>query len=82
MFLKNDVEGKKYFNGKIGIVTRLNDSVIRVKCKGETSEIEVKKHEWKNVSYKLNKDTREITEEELGSFTSISITSCMGHHHS
>ena len=69
MFLKNDVEGKKYFNGKLGIVTRLNDFVIKVKCKGETEEIEVKKHEWKNVNYGLNKDTREIIENELGSFT-------------
>ena len=43
--------------------------MIRVKCKGETAEIEVKKHEWKNTNYRLNKDTREITEEELGSFT-------------
>lgn len=68
MFLKNDVEGKKYFNGKIGIITELDEEIIKVKCKGEQQEIEVKKHEWKNVNYSLNPDTREITEEELGSF--------------
>lgn len=69
MFLKNDVEGKKYFNGKIGIVTALDKERIKVKCAGEQQEIEVKKYEWKNMNYSLNADTREIIEEELGSFT-------------
>jgi hypothetical protein len=68
MFLKNDVEGKKYFNGKIGTVTGLSASSIQVRCKGEDKTIDVKKHEWKNMNYSLNPDTREITEEELGSF--------------
>lgn len=68
MFLKNDVEGGEYFNGKIGIITELDEDMIKVKCKGEQQEIEVKKHEWKNVNYSLNPDTHEITEEELGSF--------------
>ncbi|MDP3260878.1 MAG: AAA family ATPase [Thermodesulfovibrionales bacterium] len=68
MFLKNDVEEKKYFNGKIGVITELDEDMIKVKCKGEQQKIEVKKHEWKNVNYSLNPDTHEITEEELGSF--------------
>ena len=34
MFLKNDVEGKKYFNGKIGVITELDEDMIKVKCKG------------------------------------------------
>lgn len=68
MFLKNDNEGKKYFNGKIGTVTSLGSNSIRVKCKGESLEIEVKKYEWKNVNYSLNPNTHEIKEEVLGSF--------------
>jgi len=68
MFLKNDVEGKKYFNGKIGVITALYESSIRIKCKGEAEDIEVKLDEWKNVNYSLNEATHEITEIELGSF--------------
>jgi len=68
MFLKNDTEEKKNFNGKIGIVTSLSEDKIKVKCKGEDKEIEVKKYEWKNLNYSLNPDTREIIEHELGSF--------------
>ena len=68
MFLKNDVEGKQYYNGKIGTVIALNDNGIKVRCKGGHNDIDVKKYEWKNTNYSLNPDTREIVENELGSF--------------
>jgi len=68
MFLKNDTEGRKYFNGKIGTITYLDRESIKVKCNGEKEEIAVKLYEWKNVNYTLNADTNQIVEEELGSF--------------
>jgi len=68
MFLKNDTEERKYFNGKIGTVTSLEEDSIKVKCKGENYEIEVQQYEWKNMNYTLNPNSRQIEEEELGSF--------------
>jgi len=68
MFLKNDTEGKKYFNGKIGLITKLDGDTIKVKCKDELDEIDVKKSEWKNIRYIIDAETRELTEEVLGSF--------------
>lgn len=68
MFLKNNAE-KNYYNGKIGIVTYLSDSVIKVKCEEDQSEIEVSKEAWTNVSYQLNKQTKVIEEDVLGTFT-------------
>ncbi len=68
MFLRNDIEERKYFNGKIGTITALNEASIRVKCKDDLNEIEVKKSEWENIRYRLDSETREITEEVLGSF--------------
>ncbi len=68
MFLKNDTEERKYFNGKIGTVTYLDNDTIRVRCKGENYDIEVQKYAWKNMNYTLNPATRQIEEEELGSF--------------
>ncbi len=68
MFLRNDIEERNYFNGKIGTVTKLNADTIKVKCKDDTNEIEVKKSEWENIRYRLDPVTREITEEVLGSF--------------
>ncbi len=68
MFLKNDTEGRQYFNGKIGTITELDLDYIKVKCKDNYNEIEVKKSEWQNIRYKINPDTKEITEEVMGSF--------------
>jgi len=70
MFIKNDTERvKRYFNGKIGIVTELENDKILVQCKGETEEIEVKKEKWENIRYTVDKKSRQLNEEVLGSFT-------------
>jgi len=70
MFIKNDTERiKRYFNGKIGIVTELNDDKILVQCKDEPDEIEVKKEKWENIRYTVDKKSRQLKEEVLGSFT-------------
>jgi len=70
MFIKNDTERiKRYFNGKIGIVTELENDKILVQCEDETEEIEVKKEKWENIRYTVDKKSRQLNEEVLGSFT-------------
>ena len=70
MFLKNDAEKpRRYFNGKIGVVEKMDTDKILIRCKGEALDIEVKKEKWKNIRYSLNKSNHQIEEEEIGSFT-------------
>ena len=70
MFIKNDSEKiKRYFNGKIGIVTELDNEKIFVRCNDDPEAIEVGKEKWENIRYTLNKNTRQLDEEVLGSFT-------------
>ncbi len=70
MFIKNDKEKiKRYFNGKIGTITRITDDGIFVQCKGETDEIEVQKETWENIRYAVNKSNNQIEEDVVGSFT-------------
>lgn len=70
MFLRNDMDkSKRYFNGKIGVVTRLEEEKIFVRCGDEPLEIEVKKETWENMRYTWNKSTRILDHEVLGSFT-------------
>jgi hypothetical protein len=70
MFIKNDADkSKRYFNGKIGVVTKLEPEKIVVQCKDEPEEIDVKKERWENIRYTMNKTTRQLDEEALGSFT-------------
>ena len=70
MFIKNDTDkNKRYFNGKIGVITELEDDKILVRCTSEFADIEVKKEKWENIRYTLNKSTRHLEEQMLGSFT-------------
>lgn len=71
MFIRNDSsdKGKRYYNGKIGIVSRLETDKIFVQCDDEEDEIEVSKEKWENIRYTLNKTTRQLDSDVLGSFT-------------
>jgi hypothetical protein len=68
MFVKNDTE-KRFYNGKIGKITGIDDSLINVLCPGETFPIEVERTEWQNAKYTLNETTQEIDEDVIGTFT-------------
>jgi len=69
MFVKNDTSREKlYFNGKIGVITSLDDEKIKVKSKEDNFEIEVSIAEWENVKYEINEETKEIKETVNGSF--------------
>jgi len=70
MFIKNDLDkSKRYFNGKIGVIDKIEGDSIFVQCKNEADLIEVKKDIWKNVRYTVNKQTQQVDEDEIGSFT-------------
>lgn len=70
MFIKNDTEKiRRYFNGKIGVVTKLEAEKIMVLCKDATVPIEVRKETWKNIRYSVDKTTNQIEENELGTFS-------------
>lgn len=69
MFIANDTDSpRRYFNGKIGIISQIDDEHIHVHCEDETEDIEVKMEEWKNIRYNVNPTTKQIEEKELGSF--------------
>ena len=69
MFIKNDKEKvKRYFNGKIGTVTKIEDDKIFVETK-DADSIEVCKETWENIRYTLNKTTQQVEEDVIGSFT-------------
>jgi hypothetical protein len=66
MFIKNDVATKKYFNGKIGVVSKLEDDKIIVNCDGE--DIEVGEEAWENIRYTLNRTDEKLEQQVLGRF--------------
>ncbi len=72
MFVKNDsTPEKRYFNGKIGEVLRLNKEEIIVRCNDDDFEIVTKPEIWENVSYSIHPETKEISEKIAGSFSQM-----------
>ena len=69
MILKNDSGGiKRYFNGKIGKISSLEDNKIFVKFPDE-DPIQIEKTSWNNIQYIWNKEKRKIEETTIGTFT-------------
>lgn len=69
MFVKNDVSGQhRYFNGKIGRVTAIGESMIEVTLDDAAEPVDVGIDEWTNVKYTIDPQTQEITEAVEGVF--------------
>ncbi len=68
MFTRNDMEGSRYYNGKIATVRELHTKEIYVEFDDEKGLLEVPKHEWTNKKYSINDNSKEIEEEVIGSF--------------
>ena len=72
MFIKNDSNPeKRYFNGKIGTITYLDKDSVTVQCPEDDFEIETTPEIWENISYTINQETKEISENIAGSFSQI-----------
>ena len=67
MFVKNHPDGI-YFNGKIGIVTKIEDQQLQVKFPDTVDPITVSKETWNNTKFSVNKETKEIEKENIGTF--------------
>ncbi|MBP7102015.1 MAG: HRDC domain-containing protein [Bacteroidales bacterium] len=70
MFISND-KGypRRYYNGKIGEISRIEEGHIYVSCEDDKDEIPVILETWLNIQYSINKLTKQIEEVELGSYT-------------
>jgi PIF1-like helicase/Helix-turn-helix domain/HRDC domain/Helicase len=66
MFLKNDLVMKRYYNGKVGVITRLSQEKIIVDCDG--TEIEVGMENWENTRYTVNRADGKLEQEVIGTF--------------
>ncbi|MBY5958918.1 AAA family ATPase, partial [Membranicola marinus] len=67
MFVRNDTESGRYFNGKIGKVIEVDGDSVKVRC-GKEAPIDVEPIEWEKFNYKMN-DKDEIIQDKVGSFT-------------
>ena len=71
IFVKNDIE-KRYYNGKIGVVTETKDDEVKVEIEtrpGVRKVLVVHREVWKNVAYTWDEDNECIKETVIGTFT-------------
>lgn len=68
MFIRNDASSeKRYFNGKLAEVVRLDEDEIYVQIEGDDEEYKLKKEIWEQKVYALDAN-KNIQENVLGSF--------------
>jgi hypothetical protein len=71
MFARNDISReKRFYNGKIGTVTAIDDEFVTVSCPNG-DEICAEAVEWHNYTYTIDPDTEEIRENLIGTFKQI-----------
>jgi hypothetical protein len=69
MFTKNDSSAeKRYYNGKLGIVSHLTNKSITVTCEGE-DPIEVHMETWENIRYTSEVGSEVVQLELMGTFS-------------
>ena len=74
MLIKNDKgETRRYYNGKIGTISRLKTDKITITFPDEPDELVLEKEVWRNIRYHYDKEKDKIEEEELGSFSQYPI---------
>jgi len=72
MFIKNDSSPeKRYYNGKIGIITAISRENVTVQCANEIDEIITEKEQWDTVNYSIHEETKELKEDIVGTFSQI-----------
>ena len=67
MFIRNDNNGR-YYNGRIGHVTYVDNEKILILCPGDEDAIKVEVETWENTKYTLNEKTKQIEAEVQGTF--------------
>ncbi|HLP12081.1 MAG TPA: helix-turn-helix domain-containing protein [Flavobacteriales bacterium] len=70
MFVKNDTTGQqRFFNGKIGVVSFLDEKKIEVSFNDGSKPVDVERHTWQNLKYELSSVTNEIEDKVVGTFS-------------
>lgn len=71
IFIANDswASPRRYYNGSIGRVESLDDEEVMVRMEDSENVVSVKRHLWENCRYTLDRKTREIRSETIGTFS-------------
>lgn len=74
MFVRNDTSfDKKYFNGKLATVTRIDENEVWVLMAGTKELYQLSRERWENKKYSVDKTNHVLNEDVIGSFEQFPI---------
>lgn len=74
MFIRNDPEEQRYYNGKLAEVAEVTKNNIKVIFPERPKKtFTLQKTTWDNINYSVDEETNDIMEDKLGSFTQYPI---------
>lgn len=71
MFLKNDSQEHRYYNGTIGTIKSISKEGKIIVTLEDNTPIEVHKETWENINYTVDEKSKEMKEKVVGRFTQI-----------
>ncbi|MDE6741703.1 MAG: AAA family ATPase [Muribaculaceae bacterium] len=71
MFLKNDSQEHRYYNGTIGKIKSISKEGKIIVTLEDNTPIEVQKETWENIAYTVDEKSKEMKEKVVGRFTQI-----------
>ncbi len=68
MFVKNDSQGGRYYNGKLAEVLHLEKDQVTVRMDGEEEPFKLGRVTWENIKYEVDDDSKALQESAVGQF--------------
>lgn len=68
MFVRNDSNGGRFFNGMLATVCDLDENSIKVRVIDSGLVLDVPREQWENKKYSVSAATRDLDEEVVGTF--------------
>ncbi|MFM7728468.1 MAG: ATP-dependent RecD-like DNA helicase, partial [Flavobacteriales bacterium] len=73
MFVRNDSNGGRFFNGMLASVCDLDEKSIKVRVLDSGLVLDVPREQWENKKYSVSASTRDLDEEVVGTFSQFPI---------
>jgi DNA-binding NarL/FixJ family response regulator len=73
MFVRNDSNGGRFFNGMLATVCELDEKSIKVRVIDSGLVLDVPREQWENKKYTVSASTRDLDEEVVGTFSQFPI---------
>ncbi len=69
MFIRNDSENGRYYNGRLAVVKRMDDENIVVAFSDVGEDYALHRETWENIEYRVEEESGDVVKEELGTFS-------------